>query len=159
MGLTVLELEVGNPSRPEVPEVTEVLEFLIDSGAVYLVVPQDVLDRPGIMPLAEEQFRLADGRRIVRRKGIAMFRYGERVGGADVIFGEQGDANLLGALTLGSLGLSLDPLRRELNPLPPLPIMLATVWPTFSACSLTYVTSGNIMIHHHRGHHRKAEVA
>ena len=133
MGLTVLELEVGNPSRPEVPEVTEVLEFLIDSGAVYLVVPQDVLDRPGIMPLAEEQFRLADGRRIVRRKGIAMFRYGERVGGADVIFGEQGDANLLGALTLGSLGslgLSLDPLRRELNPLPPLPIMLATVWPT-----------------------------
>jgi hypothetical protein len=35
-----------------------------------------------------------------------------------VIFGEPGDANLLGALTLESLGLSLDPLKRELRELP-----------------------------------------
>ncbi len=39
-------------------------------------------------------------------------------GGADVIFGEEGGSALLGAMTLESLGPSLDPLRRELNPLP-----------------------------------------
>ncbi|MFI5351646.1 MAG: hypothetical protein ACHQZS_01700 [Candidatus Binatales bacterium] len=35
-----------------------------------------------------------------------------------MIFGEPGDSQLLGALTLEALGLSLDPLRRELKPLP-----------------------------------------
>ncbi|MFH1109736.1 MAG: aspartyl protease family protein [Planctomycetota bacterium] len=115
MGLTVLEIEVGNPAKPE---VTEKLEFLIDSGAVYSVVPTPVLENLGIRPLVEETFRLADGSKIVRKKGIALFRYGDRVGGADVIFGESGDSLLLGALTLEALGFSLDPLRRELKPLP-----------------------------------------
>lgn len=35
-----------------------------------------------------------------------------------MIFGEEGDSILLGAFTLEALGLALDPLRRELNPLP-----------------------------------------
>ena len=37
---------------------------------------------------------------------------------ADVIFGQEGDSMLLGAFTLESLGLVLDPLRRELRSLP-----------------------------------------
>ena len=61
---------------------------------------------------------MADGSKISRKKGIALFRYGQRTGGADVIFGEPGDGQLLGALTLEALGLMLDPLRRELKPLP-----------------------------------------
>ena len=36
MGLTVLKIVVGNPAQPE---VTEEVEFLIDSGAIYSVVP------------------------------------------------------------------------------------------------------------------------
>ncbi|MDZ7260749.1 MAG: aspartyl protease, partial [candidate division KSB1 bacterium] len=71
-----------------------------------------------IKPLAEQEFHLADGAKIVRKKGIALFKYGDRVGGADVIFGEEGDSVLLGAFTLEALGLTLDPLRRELKPLP-----------------------------------------
>ena len=115
MGLTVLELEVGNPAHPK---VTEKVEFLIDSGAVYSVVPVALLEKLGIEPLTAEEFRLANGEKIVRKKGIALFKYGARIGGADVIFGEEGDSVLLGALTLESLGLSLDPLRRELKALP-----------------------------------------
>ena len=115
MGLTVLEVEVGNPAHPE---VTEKLEFLIDSGAVYSVVPAGVMERLGIQPLTEQEFRLADGTKIVRKKGIALFKYGDRIGGADAIFGQEGDSLLLGAFTLEALGLALDPLRRELKPLP-----------------------------------------
>jgi len=37
---------------------------------------------------------------------------------ADVIFGEKGDATLLGAFALESLGLALDPLKRELREMP-----------------------------------------
>ena len=115
MGITVLEIEVGNPATPD---TTERVEFLIDSGAIYSVVAVPILERLGISPITEQQFRLADGSKIVRKKGIALFRYGERVGGADVIFGEEGDSTLLGAFTLEALGLALDPLRRELKPLP-----------------------------------------
>ena len=115
MGLTVLEVEVGNPAEPD---VTEKVEFLVDSGAIYSVVAAAILHRLGIKPLIDQQFRLADGSKIVRRKGGAVFKYKDRVGVADVIFGEEGDSTLLGAFTLEALGLSLDPLRRELKPLP-----------------------------------------
>jgi len=115
MGLTVLEIEVGNPATPE---TTERIEFLIDSGAIYSVVPSEVLNRLGIRPLVAQEFRLADGTKITRQKGGAFFKHGDRVGVADVIFGEEGDSVLLGAFTLEALGLVLDPLRRELRPLP-----------------------------------------
>ena len=115
MGLTFLEIEVGTPATPD---TTESVEFLVDSGAIYSVVAVPILERLGISPITEQEFRLADGSKIVRKKGIALFRYGERVGGADVIFGEEGDSTLLGAFTLEALGLALDPLRRELRPLP-----------------------------------------
>ena len=115
MGLTVLEVEVGNPSTPE---VTETIELLIDSGAIYSVIPTPVLKRLGIAPISQQEFRLADGTRIARNKGIALFKYGDRIGGADVVFGEEGDYALLGAFTLEALGLSLNPLRRELTPVP-----------------------------------------
>lgn len=115
MGLTHLEIQVANPAEPD---VTRTIDFLIDSGAIYSVVPAAVLEELKIKPLAEETFRLADGGRIVRKKGVAVFRYGDRIGGADVIFGEPDDSTLLGAFTLESLGLALDPLRRQLTPLP-----------------------------------------
>jgi clan AA aspartic protease len=115
VGLTVLELQVGNPARPE---ETEKLEFLIDSGAIYSVVPREILERLEIRPLTRQEFRLADGSKIARDKGIALFKYQDQVGGADVIFGEPGDSILLGAFTLEALGLALDPLRRELKPIP-----------------------------------------
>jgi predicted aspartyl protease len=115
VGLTFLDIDVGNPASPE---VTERVRFLIDSGAIYSVAPTPVLEKLGIRPLTEQVFRLADGSTITRKKGGALFRYGESIGVADVVFGEEGDSTLLGATTLESLGLILDPLKRELRPLP-----------------------------------------
>ena len=115
MGLTVLEIEVGNPANPD---HTERIELLVDSGAIYSVIPAPLLEGLGIRPLVRQEFRLADGTKITRQKGIALFKYGERIGGADVIFGEPDDSALLGAFTLEALGLALDPFRRELRELP-----------------------------------------
>ena len=112
MGLTTLELEIANVASPERGEK---LEFLVDSGPIQSVVPAAVLERLGIKPLAQQEFRLANGEKIVRQKGVAVFRFKDKVGGADVIFGEEGDATLLGAFTLEALGLALDPLKRELR--------------------------------------------
>jgi predicted aspartyl protease len=115
MGLTFLQVDVANPAEPA---VAETVDFLIDSGAVYSVVPGPILEKLGIKPHSEQEFRLADGSKIVRKKGGALFRYGDRIGVADVIFGEESDSRLLGAFTLEALGLALDPLSRELKPLP-----------------------------------------
>src|SRR5438270_13254156 len=112
MGLTFLELEIANPANPA---VTEKVDFLIDSGAIYSVVPAPVLERLGIQPLATQEFRLANGTKVQRKKGMAVFKYGDRIGGADVIFGEEGDRILLGAFALGALGASLDPLRGQVE--------------------------------------------
>jgi len=55
-----------------------------------------------------------------------VFKYQSAVGGADVIFGEEGDSVRLGAMTLEALGLALDPLKREPRPLS---MVLATMEP------------------------------
>ena len=114
MGVKTLVVEVANVAKPE---VTERLTFTVDSGAVYSVVPGAVLHKLRIRPQKRETFELANGATIVRRKGVALFEFGKYVGGGDVIFGEKGDATLLGALSLEALGLALDPIKRELRPM------------------------------------------
>ena len=115
MGLTVLDVEVGNPSDPH---RLEKLAFLIDSGAVYSLVPGPLLRKLGIRPHRTVDFALADGTTITRQVGDAYFEYQGEGGAAPVIFGEKGDEPLLGATTLESIGLVLDPFKRRLIPMP-----------------------------------------
>jgi len=115
VGLTALSLDVANPA---LPGTREQVEFLVDSGAVYSFVPRDVLVRLGIEPHSRQRFRLADGSSIERERGDALFFYKNQRGAAPVIFGEPGDATLLGVVTLESLGFVLDAVRRDLVPLP-----------------------------------------
>ncbi|MBI4263863.1 MAG: aspartyl protease [Acidobacteria bacterium] len=110
-----MSLDVANPANPE---ARETVEFMVDSGAVYSFVPRDVLRRLGIVPHSRQHFRLADGSTIERERGDALFFYKNQRGAAPVMFGEPGDATLLGAGTLESLGFVLDAVRRELAPLP-----------------------------------------
>jgi clan AA aspartic protease len=115
VGITYLDVELGNPADPD---TTLNVEFMVDSGATYTVAPSAVLDELGIKPISDEKFWLTNGEKIVRKRGGAFFKYRDKVGIADVIFGEDGDSSLLGATTLESLGLALDPVKRELKPLP-----------------------------------------
>jgi predicted aspartyl protease len=115
MGLTVLTLEVANPAAPD---RREPVEFLVDSGAVYSFVPRGVLERLNIQAHSRQRFRLADGSSIERDRGDALFFYGGSRGASPVIFGEAGDATLLGAVSLEALGFVLDAIRRDLVPLP-----------------------------------------
>ncbi len=115
MGLTVLPLDVASPADPE---RRESLDFLVDSGAIYSFVPRPVLERLGIVAHGRQRFRLADGSMIERDRGDALFFHAGRRGAAPVIFAEPGDTPLLGAVTLASLGLVLDAVRRDLLPLP-----------------------------------------
>lgn len=115
MGLMVLALDVAAPHDPD---RRETVDSLVDSGAIYSFVPRPVLERLGVVAHGRQRFRLADGRAIERDRGDAYFFYAGRRGAAPVIFAEPGDAALLGAVTLESLGLALDAVRRDLVPLP-----------------------------------------
>ena len=112
MGLTSVMVRISNPAdRSRGIDA----EMLVDSGAIFSVVPAD--RTLGIASEKTERFSLADGSSVTREVGIARFEVAGRTGGAPVIFGEPGDAWLLGALSLESLGLLLDPFKRELRPM------------------------------------------
>jgi len=114
MGLTDLRVRVASVSDPgRAEDVT----MLLDTGALYSVVPTTVLERLGVEPDRVERFTLADGRTIRRRLGIALFQVAGRRAASTVIFGRPRDSAILGALTLEEFGLMLDPLRRDLKPL------------------------------------------
>lgn len=87
MGLTNQELLV---KRTRGARRKAAINFLVDSGAVYSLVPGVTLRKLGIRPYREVDFSLADGTTITRR---------------------------VGATTLGSIGLILDPFKRRLIPM------------------------------------------
>ena len=93
------------------------VEFLVDSGAVYSLVPGKVLDELDIEPYKEMSFSLADGTSIKRKISSAYFEFEGEGGPAPVIYGEEGDTPLLGATTLESIGLVLNPFSRTLHPM------------------------------------------
>ncbi len=86
------------------------------------MVPGALLRRLGIASHSTKTFALADGTEIRRKVGGAFFQLGRQRGVAPVIFGERGDSASLGTTSLEAMGLMLDPIRRELRPLPPVPV-------------------------------------
>src|SRR5436309_1990123 len=114
MGLANQKLVVKESQRAR--RKAEV-NFLIDSGVAYSLVPSSTLKRLGIHPYRKVDFALADGTTITREVGDAYFEFRGEGGAAPVIFGETGDEPLLGATTLGSIGLVLDPFKHLLIPL------------------------------------------
>ena len=114
MALTFVQVKVANMSNPR---RSRRYRFLVDSGAVYTVLPEAELRKLSIKPTSEEQFTLANGEIFKKAVGNALFEFGGKLRAAPVIFGDEG-IFLLGATTLEALGLILDPIRRQLKPLP-----------------------------------------
>ncbi len=99
------------------------LDFLVDSGASYTLLPQTVWRKLGLKPKRILDFVLADGTKIER--GISECHLALPQGDATtpVVLGEAGDEPLLGVVTLEILGLMLNPFNRTLQPMR---LMLAT---------------------------------
>ena len=114
MGVTYVKVRVGNPGDGR---KTVEVQCLVDSGAVYSLIPGQILRRLGIKPHSKREFILANGEVIRRRLATATFEYEGRGGDSMVIVGEPGDDPLLGVTTLEGFGLVLDPFRRELRPM------------------------------------------
>ena len=116
MGITFVNVKVSNAAKPK---KTATHEFLVDSGAIYTVLPRSVLKGLGIKPTRKEDFLLANGETVRKSVGHALFEFEGKVGAASVVFGEEG-IFLLGSTALEEMGFMLDPFSRELKALPKL---------------------------------------
>ena len=114
MAITFVKVKIVNMANPR---RSRRYEFLVDSGAVYTVVPETELKKLGVEPTSEEEFTLANGETFKKSVGNALFEFGGKLRAAPVIFGDK-EIFLLGTTTLVALGLILDPIRRQLKPLP-----------------------------------------
>ncbi len=115
VGVTFTRVQLGNPERPDLTPVE--IELLVDTGAIYSVVPASVLDALAIRRLEREEFTLADGTHVAYDVAEARFTVGTRVRTSQVVFAPEGVTPLLGAFTLESLGLMVNPVTRELLPM------------------------------------------
>ena|SRR5438034_8792364 len=96
MGISYIQGTVRGPSGTEAT-----VRFLIDSGAIYSLLPEPVWQAIGLAPLREMDFSLADG--TIIRRSVSECRLAL----------PQGE----GHVTLEILGLVFDPFRRTLQPM------------------------------------------
>jgi predicted aspartyl protease len=113
MAITFVEGRLRGPGGREAG-----LRFLVDSGAVYSLVPEPVWRELAIERLRTETFSFAGGTLVERDVGECMLDLGP-LGRATtpVILGQADDEALLGAVTLEILGLVLNPFNRTLQPM------------------------------------------
>ena len=122
MGMVYVDLEVDREGEPG-----RIARFLVDSGASYSVLPQEVRPALGLAPTRRMEFVLADGTTIERPVSHCFFTYCGVRAPSPVVLGEPGDDALLGTITLESLGLVLNPFDRTLRPIR---ARLGTIRPT-----------------------------
>jgi clan AA aspartic protease len=106
---TDVAAETGGPTIP--------VRFLVDSGAMYSVLPYDAWRALGLKPSRTMEFVLADGTVVRRDVSHAIFTYQGIRAPSPVVLGEPHDEALLGSATLESMGLVLNPFERTLRPM------------------------------------------
>jgi predicted aspartyl protease len=102
----------------------EVRDVMVDTGSEYSWMPRVLLQKLGVEPARTERFETADGRVLERDIGFAMVFASGRATPTIVVFADEGDMVLLGAITLEGLNMRVDLARRELVPAGPVPVGL-----------------------------------
>ena len=115
VGTFSVELEVGNPSREEFVAV----EALVDTGAIYNMLPEDLLDRLGSPPAGNGYISNSQTISLVEYWiGDAVVRLQGRMRSVPVVFARPDNTPLLRATTLEIFRLVADPVNDQLIPAP-----------------------------------------
>ena len=112
MGIVFVEGTVTGPGGQQAR-----LQFLVDSGATYTLLPHHVWTSLGLAPKRSVRFTLANGSIIERQVSECHISLPQGDGHTPVILGEPGDDALLGTITLEELGLFINPFTRTLEPM------------------------------------------
>ena len=113
MGTFSSKLRVWNPAEPA--RVAE-MEVMVDTGAAYSWISRSKLEQLGIRPVRRMQFRTIKGHLIEREVAPVFVASDGFTGGDNVVMAESGDMEVLGAHTLETLGVVVDPVNKKLVP-------------------------------------------
>ena len=93
----------------------EVPKLLVDSGAEFTWINAETLKNIGVKREKKNyMFVMANGQHITRAVGFAIIRVGDAVTTDEVIFGEPGDLQILGARSLEGMNLRVDSRAKKL---------------------------------------------
>ena len=93
------------------------VECLVDTGAIYTMIPRNLLEKVGTRTTGSRRFKLANGKVEEYPVGEAYVEV-QKIGATSlVVFGPEDSQALLGVTTLELLGLQVDPLSGQLKPL------------------------------------------
>ncbi|MGH8546674.1 MAG: retroviral-like aspartic protease family protein [Gammaproteobacteria bacterium] len=112
MGVTYIQGVVSGPTGEQAT-----VNFLVDSGATYTLLPHNVWQMMSLAPKRSVTFILADGSTVERKVSECHIALPHGEGYTPVILGEPGDEPLLGVVTLEIFGLVLNPFNRTLQPM------------------------------------------
>src|SRR5262245_8460048 len=97
-------------------------DFVVDTGATDCVVPASVLARAGVVPVDRMTYELADGSLRDYDVGVVQIEFMGAVTAGRVVFGAEDVEPILGVTALESVGVVVDPVRRELRRVPAIPL-------------------------------------
>ena len=111
MGLFTVIIGVGHLDGGDLVEVSA----LVDTRAYHTVLPASLLAQLQVRRMAEQIFEFADGNAELLGVGLARIAWQDKEFPCPVVFGAE-DKYLMGASTLESLDLMVDPRRNKLVP-------------------------------------------
>jgi clan AA aspartic protease len=118
MGLITVMMTLANPKRPDIQPVQA--DALVDTGSVYLVIPDHVRSELQLEQQGTKEVTLADGsRRLIPYVGPIETKFKNRVAFVGAIV--MGDEVLLGAIPMEDMDLVILPTHRlaDVNPQSP----------------------------------------
>lgn len=94
--------------------------MLVDTGVTFSVIPRPVLVQLGVTAAEQREILTIDNKLLKRDLGYAGIEVGGKRVVSPVLFGEQSDFPVLGAVTMETAGLVVDPERKTLQARPSL---------------------------------------
>ena len=111
MATFTVKVKVWNPASPG--RFAE-LDAWADTGAAYSWISRLRLEPLGVQHVRRLQFQTIEGHTIERDLAAVFLSADGFTGGDNVVLAESGDLEVLGAHSLESLGLAVDPVRKKL---------------------------------------------
>jgi clan AA aspartic protease len=112
MGIVFVQAKVTGPTGKQAT-----LKFLVDSGAMYTLLPWRVWRAIGLKPMESIKCSLVDGTMVERKVSECRIALPQGKRTTPVLLGKKGDEALLGMVTLEELRLVLNPFTRQLQPM------------------------------------------
>jgi len=120
MGVFHVDCIIENVRKPR--NITGVKRLIVDSGAEYTWIPEDILETIGRQVAKKDiQFLMVNGQTITRDIGYAIIRVNEFKTVDEVVFGKKRDLKLLGARTLEGFAARVDSREKRLVAAGPIP--------------------------------------